>query len=352
MHRTFTRIALMLALALPALQASAQTPPAPFSPEYWQQQRRHEDISVMTVGDGPDRAYVFKPADDQAGGLPLVIFNHGWLGMNPKNFGSLIDLMVRRGAVVIYPVYQDGDKTAPQEITHNASKASVRALEVLDALHPGLVNHDKVLYWGFSMGATISLNLAIDPARAGLPAPRALMLVSPGDSQHVARGERAASIIGKVELLPSKLPVLIVSGAADTSIGVPTARAIAARLCHIPADRRNLLLFPSDADQDRKIMAGHGAPGSPDSRYDFPDAYAKVPALIRGRSDFEPSASLNQLDFYGFWRLSIGLLDYVSGGDYPAQLFSRTAAENRYLGHWPSGKPFAEARIEDPCKPD
>jgi hypothetical protein len=98
-------------------------------------------------------------------------------------------------------------------------------------------------------------------------------------------------------------------------------------------------------------MAGHGAPGSPDSRYDFPDSSAAVPAQIAGTEDFEASASLNQLDFHGFWRLSLGLLDHVSTGSDVSILFSRTAPENRYLGTWPSGKPFAEARIEDPCRP-
>jgi len=351
MPRILPGLTLALSLIFVSPTSPAQIKPAEFSAEYWQQQRRFNDVEVMAIGDGPERAYVFKPAGDPASSLPLVLFNHGWLGMNPKNFGGLIDLIVRRGAVLIYPVYQEGEKTAPQQITRNAAIAARRALEVLDALHPGLVDRRKTLYWGFSMGATISLNIALDPGHFELPAPGALMMVSPGDSHHVARGERAASIIGPVEQLPPGLPVLLASGAADTHIGAPTARAIAARLCHLPAKQRNLILFPSDSDGDRKILAGHGSPGAPDSRYDFPDPRASVPGRIRSTQDFEPSASLNQLDFHGYWRLTMGLLDYVAGGSYPTTLFSRDTAENHDLGVWPSGKPYATAIIEDPCAP-
>lgn len=349
MPRILTGLTLALSLAFAAPALPAQTSPTKFSAEYWQQQRRFNDVEVMAVGDGPDRAYVFKPAGDSVSRLPLVLFNHGWLGMNPKNFGGLIDLIVRHGAVLIYPVYQDGEKTAPQQITHNSAAAAARALTLLDALHPGLVDHTRTLYWGFSMGATISLDIALEPGHFGLPAPTALMMVSPGDSHHVARGERATSIIGPIEQLDTNLPVLLVSGAADTSIGAPTARAIAARMCHLPTNRRNLILFPSDSDDGRKILAGHGSPGAPDSRYDFPDPRANVPARIRGVAEFEPSASLNLLDFHGYWRLTLGLLDYVAGGAYPETIFSRDAAENRDLGIWPSGKPYAAAIIEDPC---
>lgn len=350
MPRILSCLTLACALALASLApAHASTSPARYSPTYWEQQRHFGDVEVLTVGDGPDRAYIFKPAEETTAPLPLVVFNHGWLGMNPKNFGGLIDLIVRHGAVVIYPVYQDGEKTAPQQITRNSSQAAATALALIDALYPELVDHSKTLYWGFSMGATISLNLALLPSHGGLPAPKALMVVSPGDSHHIARGERAASIIGSVEKLDPALPTLLVSGASDTAIGAPTARAIATRLCHMPASHRNLILFPSDTDGTRKVLAGHGSPGAPDARYDFPDSRAPVPALIKARPDFEQSASLNQLDYHGYWRLTLAMLDYVAGGPFPTQAFSRTDPANRDLGSWPDGKPFAQAIIEDPC---
>ena len=134
-----------------------------FSPAAWAAQRKYADIAVTSVGEGAKRAYVFRPDEKNLSNLPLVLFMHGWRGTSPKNFGSLIDLLVRRGAVVIYPVYQEeGDKTSPQRITDYAATSIKAALAKLDLSHPGLVDKNKTLYWGFSMGASISLNFALN----------------------------------------------------------------------------------------------------------------------------------------------------------------------------------------------
>ncbi|MDP5239964.1 hypothetical protein Q9Q94_10490 [Uliginosibacterium sp. 31-16] len=340
---------LLQPLALYA-QDDAQTLVRRYAPEAWQAQRIHRDVEVVTLGDGPSRAYVFIPQNPSPKAAPLVFFHHGWLGMNPKNFGGLIDLLVRRGAVVIFPVYQDGDDTPPQLVTTLAGQADAAALALLQTQRPGLVDTSKVLYLGFSMGASISLNLAIKPERFGLPEPRALLLIAPGDAHHVAKGPLARSILGPIEKLPAGLPTVMVSGYADTSIGVPTARSIAARLCHFPEQKRALLFFPSDSDEGVRIQAGHGSPGAPDSRYDFPDSRARVPAEIPGRREFETSPSLNLLDYYGYWRLATRLVDWVGGANYPAEIFDRSNPENRFLGIWPSGKPYAEALTEDHCQ--
>lgn len=348
--RLFAAVAACL-LFVPTSNASPELADR-YGPDAWQARRQHAGVEVLTVGEGPTRAYVFMPDTPRLQGLPLVLFHHGWLGMNPKNFGGLIDLLVRRGVVLIYPVYQDGDRTPPQNVTELAAEADAKALAAIDRLRPGLVDRTRTLYWGFSMGAGIALNFALAPERWGLPPPRAMLLVAPGDARHVAHGERGRSIVGPVEKLPADLPVLLATGAADTTIGVPTARALAARLCHLPATRRNLILFPSDANGGRNITAGHGSPGAPDSRYDFPDSRRQVPTRIAGGRDFEPSGSLNLLDYYGYWRITMRLVDYVAGGDFPAELFSRSAAENRFLGTWPDGTPYAEAWSEDPCPRD
>lgn len=318
------------------------------APETYLARQVHQAVGVFTVGTGAERAYVFLPQQPTPRGAPLVLFHHGWLGMNPKNFGALIDHLVRRGAVVIYPVYQDGARTPPQAITAQAARADAAALRELQRRYPGLVDPDRTLYFGFSMGASIALNLAIDPVHHGVPAPRALLLAAPGDAHHVARGQLAATIIDPLERLSSHVPVVLVSGQSDRQIGVPTARQIASRLCHLPAERRALLWLPGDSEHGVRIRAGHGSPGAPDSRYDFPDSHAAVPGQIPARAVFEESASLNNLDFYGYWRLTTRLLDWVAGGEYPSELF-RDSAENRYLGRWPSGRAYVPARFEDPC---
>lgn len=322
-----------------------------YSPTAWAARRIYQDIVVSTVGNGEKRAYIFQPAAENLSKLPLVLFLHGWRGTNPKNFGALIDLMVRRGAVVIYPVYQEeGEKTSPQLIASNATESIQAALALIEKNQPQLIDKSKTLYWGFSMGASLSMRFATQNPTRALPTPRAMVLVAPGEPHHVVRGAASAPIAGQIESLPKDIPTFIITGNADSSIGVPTARAWSQRLCHLPSTHRKLLLLPSDGENGKRSAAGHGSPGAPDSRFDFPDANQAVTSRIAANSGFEESPSLNQLDFYGYWRVSIAMLDYVAGADYPHELFLPNTLENKFLGLLPSGRPYAAAMEEDHCK--
>lgn len=322
----------------------------PYSPESYLAARIYHEIRVETIGSGPARAYIFIPSLPAAKKLPVIFFHHGWLGMNPKNFGGLIDLLVRRGNILIYPVYQDGQETAPQLITALAGKADSAAIRLIDEKYPDLADMDRVFYMGYSMGAAISLNLAIQPQRFGLPAPRAMMLMAPGDAYHVAHGELGKSIIGPVELLPADLPVAIIAGQSDTGIGLPTARLLASRMCHLPQNHHILITLPSSRNGTHRILAGHGSPGAPDARYDFPDSRRAVTASIRWKDNFEQSASLNVLDYYGYWRIATTLADWVGGKKaFPSEMFDARSPVNHFLGSWADGTPYPRATVETPC---
>ncbi|MFC5742664.1 alpha/beta hydrolase [Dyella tabacisoli] len=333
---------------------------ARFGPQALQQRHAHAAVDVLTLGDGAQRVYVFIPTQPALhGNVPMVFLHHGWQGMNPKNFGGLIDHLARSGQVVIYPVYQESAQTSPQIVTLAAAQADRRALTALAEQRELTPDPTRVLYYGYSMGAAISLNLALDYQRYQLPAPRALVLAAPGDAYHVVHGDEGRSIIGAVEKLPAELPVAILTGAADTSIGLPTARTLAARLCGIRADRRVLMVLPSDENNGKKVLAGHGSPGAPDSRYDFPltkrtpaganEPNRAIPTHIPGRSDFEPSASLNQLDFYGYWKVIDAMTDSLRDGKLPDAVFGNGTPEQLYLGRWPDGSEYTPIKLEQPC---
>src|SRR6185436_8616168 len=59
------------------------------APEAYLAQQVHHGVAVFTVGEGMTRAYVFVPQAPAPVGAPLVLLHHGWLGMNPLNFGGL-----------------------------------------------------------------------------------------------------------------------------------------------------------------------------------------------------------------------------------------------------------------------
>jgi acetyl esterase/lipase len=325
-------------------------PVEPFSPEATEQRHTHGAVELRVIGDGAGRAYVFLPSSPRLKGkAPLVLFHHGWQGMNPMNFGALIDHLARSGQVVIYPVYQESAKTSPQVVTAAAAHADKRAIDAL-AKEGLTVDPDRVVYYGYSMGAAISIDLAIHPEKYGLPAPRAMMLAAPGDAYHVVRGTQAKSIIGPVKDLPATLPVAVLAGEKDTEIGLPTARTLFGQMCHVQPDRRVLMILPSDEHAGSRVNAVHGSPGAPDSRYDFKLRRRYFPSRLPGRKGFQKSGSLNQLDFYGYWKVLDTLIDDAAARRLPSVVFGEGTPEQLSLGAWPDGTPLKKIRLENPCR--
>jgi dienelactone hydrolase len=320
---------------------------------------KHAAVELVALGEGMHRVYIFLPAQPSViGQAPVVFFEHGWQGMNPKNYGALIDHLAREGNVVIYPVYQEDNDTSPQIVTAAAAEAESNALAELR--RRGVeINPQRVVYFGYSMGAAIALNLAAHAEAEHLPAAQALVLAAPGDAYHVAQGEKAKSIWPNLKELPSTLPIAIVTGLDDYAIGLPTGRKLAAALCSVTKpDRRVLLVLPADQHAGSKVSSGHGGPGAPDSRYDMELATprAALPKIIAGRVGFEPSISLNQLDFFGFWRVLDAVIDSLAAAPSisshyvpPAEVFVSSTPAQTYLGTWADGTPYKPATVENPC---
>jgi acetyl esterase/lipase len=352
-------------MALSASTAAAQTPSALPNTDaaYYAARQTHAAVEVMTLGEGMSRVYVFLPVQPGVQGkVPMVFFAHGWQAMDPKNYGALLDHLAREGEVVIYPVYQETDATSPQIVAAAAAEAERKALAALAArgIEP---DPQRVVDFGYSMGVAISLRLTATAKAERLPMPQALVLAAPGDAYHVATGGNAKSIWPTQEEMrrtfPKTMPIAIVTGEDDKAIGLPSGRKLAAELCDVTdADRRLLVVLPSDEHNGKKVNAGHASPGAPDSRYDFElkKPASEIPKLIPGREGFEESASLNQLDFYGYWRVLDAVIDSLEtaasgSATYvpPATVFRRGVAAQTFLGAWPDGTAFKPAHVEDPC---
>ena len=349
----------LAAFALCTFRAGAQQNwQSQLGPAALEARQTHAGVDVVTLGDGMQRVYIFLPAGPSIQGpAPFVFFHHGWQGMNPKNYGALIDHLAREGNVVVFPVYQDADSTSPQIVVDNAAQAEREAL--VELKQRGIVpDPQRVVDFGYSIGAAISLKLAATTASTHLPAPQALVLAAPGDSYHVAKGEEAKSIWPVLQDLPATLPIAIVTGEDDKYIGLPTGRKLAGLICATKPDRRVLLVMPSDEHEGKKVNAGHASPGSPDTRYDIDLAtpLAKAPTQIAGHKGFEESASLNQLDFFGYWKVLDAVIDSLvaspsTSSQYvpPAIVFQSGTPGQLYLGTWPDGTLYRQAHVEDPC---
>jgi acetyl esterase/lipase len=348
--RVLFRVVIMAGLLCggPAFGQTTQLE-AQYGPVALKARERHGAVLVLMHGEGAGRVYVFLPqAPALTGAVPVVLFHHGWQGMDPKNYGALIDHLVREGEAVIFPVYQDSAQTSPQVIVGNAAAGDRAGLGLLAARHL-TADPQKILYFGYSMGAAISLDLALSPADFGLPAPRALVLLAPGDAPAVATGAAGRPIIGNLSRLPRTLPIAMMAGAEDIQIGLPTARGLAARLCGILPDRRVLFVLPGDSHDGVTVHAGHGSPGAPDPRYDFALTDEDFPKILQGQQAFAASPSLNQLDFYGYWKITDAVVAALPYG-LPRVVFGHGDPAQLYLGSWPDGTPFAPMHVETVCR--
>lgn len=338
-------VACLLA-ATPSL-GQAQEDPAVSS---MRQRHRHGGVRVTAAGEGADRFYLFEPADPVPERAPVVFFHHGWRGINPLNFGSWIDHLVRRGVVVVFPVYQDPDRTSPREALRRALQADRAAFRLLSGKGHVRPDDQRVLSFGFSMGASISVGLAAGAARLGLPAIRGLLLLHPGDARHVASGTEARSILRDIGKVPRETRVVVLTGDEDRLVGDQTAKDILERLCHLPPDRRTWWRLRSGRQGDLHAVAGHGAPGAPDPRYDFGADGSAWPRRIPEGEWPSPSKSLNLLDLYGYWRWGDALVDEVMAG-LPGAPALGPPPDPASMGRWPDGTPFPAAEAPpDVCR--
>ena len=96
----------------------------------------------------------------------VIVFNHGWLAVNPGAYGAWFDHLVRSGYIVIFPRYQTDAFTRPSEFLPNALAATSDALDVL-LTAPGHVQPDldRFALIGHSAGGNLAAQMAAVAAR-------------------------------------------------------------------------------------------------------------------------------------------------------------------------------------------
>src|SRR5262249_39030961 len=136
-------------------------------------------------GEGDVAFWVYTPAQPVPPQAPLVIFVHGWSAMDPRGYSAWITHLVRRGSIVIYPVYQGSFHTPIPTTRFSMLYAVTRALLHLREAGGIRPDTDRVAVVGHSLGGALATQLAATAEKDGLPTPRVVMAVQPG------RGERA-----------------------------------------------------------------------------------------------------------------------------------------------------------------
>src|SRR5918993_761551 len=311
----------------------------------------HASVSKNRYGKGGEEYWIFEPDSPRPRTAPLIVFLHGWGGMNPMYYGAWVDHLVKRGNIVIYPRYQASLLTGISEFTPNTLHAVKDAITRLQT-EPGHVAADlsKFATVGHSLGGLLAANVAALATESGLPRVSAVMAVEPGIT------ESPINIpLADLKKLPPETLLLAVAGDQDTLVRDYDAKRVYYESTRVPEKNKDFVMLVTDAHGRPALQASHRAPTAHDKNYDNGEGVGGGPAENSNRvgdaRQTSQSARLetmmvNAMDFYGTWKLFDGLCDAAFFGKNREYALGNTA-QQRFMGVWSDGVPVKELKVTD-----
>lgn len=338
---------------------------------------RHASVTKSVHGDGPLSYWLYEPADPTPASAPVVIFSHGWGATNPKSYGAWIEHLVRRGNLVVFPIYQNPGEFRydTKQVTANAVQAVRAAIATLQGGGHVKPELDKMATVGHSAGGQISANLAALAASAGLPQPKAVMAVQPGKSW--AKSRRMVIPMEEMSRVPASTLLLAVAGDQDRLAKDIDAKKIFLGTTQVPLANKDYIILVSDQRGEPPLVANHFCPAAPDERYDSAETRQRDArgggGLLRGLIKARLQARMKQrqaddddedglpdmgsmdlktlgrtvdaLDYYGLWKPFDALCEAAFSGRTLAQVIDRE--QLKLMGRWSDGTPVKPLVITD-----
>lgn len=345
-------VSIALCIALLGIVASAdpaERPSQPAQPEHGPGSAEYTYGAVVAreVKDGAEGWWLFTPSDPTPRSAPVVVFCHGWGAMNPRTYRAWIDHIVRRGNIVIYPLYQDSLRTRPDDFLPNAIDALKNAFAEIANESGGVrADLDHVAVVGHSAGGVLAAEIAAVGAARGLPTIRAAMPVEPGDGSH---GARHRSTIPLVDLapMPKDTLLLVVVGADDHLAGEELGLRIYDEARNLPKANRNVLELESDDHGIPALVANHAAPSA------IAPGFSSEPSALRlrvsqrlggGAEELRNAGGVDAMDWYGTWRLFDALSDAAFYGTHRDIALGGSPVQTA-MGTWSDGAPVKPLRV-------
>jgi len=204
-----------------------------------------QDVVLETEGGSRLGAWYFPVP----GGAPAFLVSHG----NGGDRAGLTDLAAAlngRGHSVLLYDYRGfaGNTGQPSE---EGTAADARAAQAWLAKQPGV---DKIVYFGESLGAAVTLGLAVEKP------PAAVILRSPFTSLHEVASEHYP-VVGKLlaDRYPSidrigkvHVPVMVIAGDRDDTVPLEMSR----RLYDAANEPKQFVMVPGAGHNDREFVNG------------------------------------------------------------------------------------------------
>lgn len=328
MRRPFLALCL-LGWCLAAPPAFAATPPkqpeqGPGGADYVATQ-----VVKRAVGRASAATYVFHAAGEASEARPVVVFLHSWGAADPQLYGGWIEHLARKGFLVLFPRFQEVNRTRPADATALATNLVKEALATLADDREARPDLTRFAYVGHLAGAAIALNLAANAAAEGLPDPKLIFAVMPGG---IASDEKARGILLKgLSTIDAATLLITMSGDRDYLPTDRAARRILKETTAIPANHKLFMRVGSDAHGFPALTATLASPGSPKKDYDA--AAIKLP----------PDPPKDPKQKGPVWRWSADMALTGEQTVLTAQLASNVTDTLDYLAYWKTFDLAAEA---------
>jgi len=270
--------------------------------------------------------YLFEPDAPKPDTAPVIVFLHGWGGVNPGYYAAWIEHLVRKGNIVIYPLFQSWSSLASSNrYTSNCIQAIGDAIDLLQGQDEHTSQHtkpdlDKFAIAGHSVGGVLALNVAALAQQYGLPVPKSIMSVEP-------RKVPMLSLVDFSTISPRTL-LLVIAADRDT-LSADDAIGLFRSTIRIPFQNKDFITLVSDEYGQPSLIADHLAPVC---------NAAGTGIFMKGDT--------NALDYYGTWKLLDALTNAAFYGKNREYALGNTP-QQRYMGKWSDGKPVKELIITD-----
>jgi dienelactone hydrolase len=356
---------LLAAAMLAASAASAATPPAqpksgPGGTEYGA-----ADVVKRAVGRASAATFVFHAANRPDRPRPVVVFFHSWGAANPQLYGGWIEHLARRGHLVLFPRFQEVNRSRPADATGLAAALVKEALEALAGDPEAKPDPARVAYLGHLAGAAIALNLAAGAQGDGLPVPKLVFALMPGG---IASDPKSRGVpLEDLSELDASTLLITMSGDRENIASDRAGRRILKESATVPATRKLFMRAGSDDHGFPTTAATLASPGSVKAEYDAaaiklppdpprdpkqkPPGFRWTPDMaLSGEQTVLTQALGNNvtdaLDYYAFWKTFDMAAEAAFAGRDAAAL--RGDPKLIDMGSWSDGWPMRRLSAEMP----
>ncbi|MCJ2013985.1 chlorophyllase/cutinase-like alpha/beta fold protein [Methylobacterium sp. J-076] len=299
-------------------------------------------------------------------GRPVAVFLHGWGAVNPQSYGSWIDHLARKGWVVLFPRFQELNRTRPSDAPAVAGALLKAAFGEIAADKDAKPDLSKVAMIGHLAGAPLAMDLAADAEKDGLPTPKLIFAAVPGG---IATGPKSRGIVlddlGRIA--PQTLLVAMV-GDKDARAADMASRRLLREASAVPPERKLFVRALSDDHGFPALTATLAAPAGLDTAYDAgaikmppePKDAPKPPPFrwsaemaLTGEQQTLVSqiniARADALDYLGFWKtFDLAAAAAFSGADAVSLKANPRLAD---MERWSDGWPVKRLAVEIPKPP-